>query len=220
MPTKKKTPETLTAEPILDDEIEGAEPAKPADRVRAAKLRAKLRGGLVLNAIDAAWLADYESTRESRADVRASVGASRARRTTFTEEEQEAIGEGDAGAAAAAAGFMVREEGRRLDSLVSVGITALKEACEIQKGMVKLLLERNRDLESAHVSMMLASGKQYVRGVEAEAEITRMKVLAGHEEEEEKQDPISELAAQLFPLLMAKLGGDVPGPEASPEHNK
>jgi hypothetical protein len=224
MPSKKKSkPETLVAESVEfdEEEIEVEEDphrAVPANRVKAAKLRARIRTGRTLSPEEAAWLADYEAAREDRAEARSPLGASRGRKTTFTEEEHEALGVGGGAAAeAAAAGAMVREEGRRLDSLVAVGITALKEACEIQKGMVKMLLERNRDLESAHVQMMLAAGKLHVRAVENEAELVRMRTLADLENDEEKPDPISELASQILPVIIEKLGGgNLPGPEEPP----
>jgi hypothetical protein len=197
--------ETIQAEPVDDPTS-----PNPGNRVRAATLRARQRAGGFLAPEDAAWLADYEEARSRTRDKRDdSLGASRARKVSYTEEEQEAVGSGSSAVAeVAAAGAMVREEGRRYDSLISVGITALRTACDMQSKMVEALLERNRDLESAHVSMMQASGKQYIRSVEAEAELVKIKQEMGGDE---KKDAIAEMAEQLLPFILAKMGGPAGG---------
>ena len=88
-------------------------------------MRLALKHGQMLTPEEAAWLADYDNARQVAADARegSSVGASRAHKVSFTEETREAVGEGSSAVAeVAAAGAMVREEGRRYDSLIAVGI--------------------------------------------------------------------------------------------------
>jgi hypothetical protein len=191
------------------DEVEVLERREPftataANRARASKLRGIARAGGSLSPEDAAWLADYDEARGVTADERQAFGASKARKVSYVEEEQEAVGTGGAAAEMAAAGAMVREEGRRYDSLISVGITALRYANDLQTKMVEQLLERNRNLEEAHVQMMQAAGKQHIRSIEAEAELVRLRTMM---EDPEKKDEIAQLAEQFMPFIMAKLGG-------------
>lgn len=199
-----KKRDTIEAE-VID------EPFAPsaANRVRASKLRAMVKAGGILSPEDAAWLADYDEARGRKADERA-FGASRGKRTTFTEEEHEAVGEGSAAAEMAAAGAMVREEGRRYDSLISVGITALRHANDMQARMNESMLKRAANLEDAHVEMMRVMTKMWVRNAELEAELVRKT----HELEppaDEKKDAITEMAEQMMPFIIAqvteKLGG-------------
>jgi len=204
---KKRLEDDVEAEVVNTSQDRFAPTA--SNRARASQLRAKARAGAFLSPEDAAWLADYDEARGEKADQKQAFGASKARRVSYTEEEQEAVGSGSAAAEMAAAGAMAREEGRRYDSLISVGIMALRAANDMQAKMVEALLERNRNLEEAHVSMMQASGKQYIRSVEAEAELVRLKAAMG--EGEEKKDEISQLAEQflpyIMPLITQKMGG-------------
>jgi len=181
-----------------------------ANRVRAATLRVRLRSGKVLDEADAVWLAQYEDARadvkESRQQAR---GASRAHKVSFTEEEQEAASEGDTAGAAVAAGFMAREEGRRLDSLVSVGMTAMKAAFDMSMQVCGQMAARNLQLERAHVHMMEAYREHFLGRVEAEAEneiLRKAKEMA----ENEDKDGLTQLAEQLLPLIMPQLTGAGP----------
>lgn len=181
----------------------------PANRARASQLRAAIRRGAIPTAADAAWLADYDAERDRVAEGRGSRGASRGRRVSYTEEETEAVGEGSSAVAEmAAAAATSREEGRRLDSLITVGITALREAADMYKSMTSALLERNRDLEAAHVSMVRASSREYLARIEAEGEIARLEKEA---DPDGKKDGIERLAEQLLPFLMPALGIKMPG---------
>lgn len=188
----------------------------PSNRVRASQLRAKAKAGAMLSPEDAAWLADYDQARARTADARDSkenLGASKGRKISYTEEEQESVGVGDSMVAqTAAAGAMVREEGRRLDSLVTVGIAALRESVEVYKTIsttvLTQILDRNKNLEEAHVDMMRAMSKQYLARVEAEGEIARLEKETGGEE---KKDGIAELAEQLMPFFLQAMGGPPSG---------
>ncbi len=134
----------------------------PKARVRAAKLRARARAGLPLSTDEATELHDYESAR--------SMGASKSgsRRVSYTEEEESAqsVGTGSA-AEMAAAGAMVREEGRRLDSILTVGISALQRSNDVYFQMVQALLKRTENFETSQIKMMTAMREHYLGRIEA-----------------------------------------------------
>lgn len=182
-------------------------------RTRASVLRAKVRAGAILAPEDAAWLADYEDERLRVADERA-FGASRGRKESYTLEEHEAVGEGSAAAEMAAAGSMVREEGRRLDSLVSVGISALRLANETYREILSAVMERNQSLEAAHVKMMGIYSSEFMNRVSAESEVERLAKEVEGGGGEDKKDGLTQLADQLLPLILAQMGGNGPaGPK-------
>lgn len=184
------------------------EPFAPTatNRKRASQLRAMARAGAMLSPEDAAWLGDYDEARGVKADER-SMGASRGRKVSYVEEEHEAMGEGSSAVAEmAAAGSMCREEGRRYDSLLTVGIAALRQAVDTYGKMTTMVLERNKNLEEAHIEMMRACAGEYRNRVEAETDLIRVQRENGLHEQEEKKDGIAEMAEQLLPLIMAQMG--------------
>jgi hypothetical protein len=172
----------------------------PANRARAHKLRLQMRANMGLDEADSTWLAGYEEQRAATSEG-ISRGASRGRKVSYTEEEHEAAGEVDA-AAAAAAGAMVREEGRRLDSMIGVSMTAMQKAFDMSMKMCQMMSDRNRELETAHVSMMEAYRSHFLGRVEAEAELEVMKRTA----EEGDKDSLSSLAEMLLPYILPALG--------------
>lgn len=205
--TKQREP--LTPE-IVDRDDEGNDGDDPdplagtaSNRSKATKLRAKARAGAVLTPEEAAWLGDYEAARERVGND--SMGASRGRRIHYTEEENESVGVGSSAVAEmASAGAMSREEGRRYDYLMTIGMTALERSNKAWEKMVETLLERNGQLEHAHVEMMHASAGEYMRRIKTEAAIEQMKtnIEAG----EEKPDMLSQIVEMLAPMMIAKLG--------------
>lgn len=188
----------------VDDVI----PPTPSNRVRASQLRAKIRLGAILSPEDTAWLADYDNDRAKTADSKAaaSIGASRARKVSYTEEEAESMGTG-AAAETAAAAAMSREEGRRYDSLISVGITALRQAVDTYAKMCNHMMDRNAQLETSHVAMMDAIRENYLARVSAEGETERALKAAEDAETAGEKDGIGQLAEQLLPHLLQSLGG-------------
>jgi hypothetical protein len=158
----------------------------------------------MLPAEDAAWLADYEEERGRVQDR----GASRSHKVAYTEESAEAVGTGPA-AEMAAAGMMSREEGRRYDSLIAVGITALRTATDTYEKMCGQLLQRNQQLEEAHVEMMRAYRMTVLARVKSDAEAEAGKIIREAEEKAEATaedaDPITKLAGELLPSLLPLL---------------
>jgi len=165
----------------------------PPERARAYRLRAKLRHGDALEPEDAAWLSDYEKTRDE--------GASASEKITHTEERRIATGTGAAAETAAAAAFE-REAGRREDSLAKIGIEALREACVAYRDMMKELRVRNRDLEEVHLAMLDAVREQY--HARTQAEIDKMQAEAAAEEQ---QDPLTKMAADAGGAILKHMAG-------------
>jgi hypothetical protein len=190
---------TTTVEP---DEVKPPSPSA-SERVKASKLRARVRAGFPLSPEEAAELHDYESARAATAR-----GASASRKVQYTEEESAAIGEGSAAAEAAAAGAMVRAEGQRLDSVLALSITALRTACDQYAGMVQALIKRTENFESAQVRMMNAQTDLIHRVRNAELDRIDAEIAAREAESEEKGgDTISKMAEQLLPMLMPQIMG-------------
>jgi hypothetical protein len=93
---------------------------------------------------------------------------------SYTEEETAAAAEGTGDAAAIAAGAMVaRAEGERLDSILKIGVNALKEAVEAYKAMCgSLLAERQADA-ATHRVLLESLRAHFLDRAEAEAELIR-----------------------------------------------
>jgi hypothetical protein len=199
-------PKTIDIDPNEPSKGKKTSPS-PAQRVRASKLRGRAKAGLPLSPEEAAELHDYESDRAE------AKGASQSRRVSYTEEESAAIGTGSAAAEAAAAGAMVREEGRRLDSVLTVGITALRTACDQYAKMVETMSRRTEKFEETLVKMMTAQTNLIDRVRESEleridAEINAAAIAAEAEQAGEKGgDAISKMVEELLPVFLAKLGG-------------
>lgn len=178
---------------------DGKTPPSPSDRTTAAKLRLKVKVGQPLTLDEAAWLETYEDGQNARAEA---IGASQAKRVSYTEEETQNIGTGEAAMTAVGAATMAREEGRRYDMLLTVGIQALRTATDTYGRMVEQILSRNAQLEKSHVEMMVAMRTHFLARVEAEADAER---LAKEIEGGEEKDGIGKLAEQLLPYLVPGL---------------
>ena len=197
MPKKAPDPPIIEATEVFENPFA----ATPSNRARAHRLRLQMRANMgVLDEADATWLAGYEEERAAASDGMPR-GASRGRRVSYTEEEHEAAGEGDSAAAAAAAGAMVREDGRRLDSMLGVSMTAMQKAFEMSMRMCQMMACRNRELEEAHVSMMEAYRSHFLGRVEAEAELEVIKRTV----EEGDKDGLEKVAEMLLPYILPSL---------------
>lgn len=172
-----------------------------SERVRVSRLRSRAKAGLPLAPEEAVDLHEYEKARAE------STGASRSasRRVSYTEEEQAAEAEGTGlGAEAAAAGAMVREEGRRLDSILQIGVAALQRSNDVYHQMVTALLKRTENFEDSQVKMLTAMREHFLGRVQAEADLMN----AGQEEKEDPtQKMISEMLPMLLPQIMAAMAG-------------
>lgn len=180
----------------------GQDPPTPSERTKAAKLRLALKAGKPISLEDAAWLEQYEQGQQTRAEA---IGASQTRRVEYSEEETQAIGTGDAALAAAGLASATREEGRRLDSMLSVSMTAMSRAFDMSLRMCELMANRNEKLEGAHVRMMEAMRGHYLARVEAEGEADALAKQLEAGEDGEGKDPLGKLAEQLLPFLLPGL---------------
>jgi hypothetical protein len=179
------------------DILQPSDPENPSSRARASYIRRKVKAGSA-KPEEIAWLGEFEQKKEP-----GSRGASAHRRVTFTEEESAATGEGDATVAqVAAAAAMVREEGRREDSLADKGMQAFERANIWLEKLLAFAFQRMQVLEDSHLEMWSKHRDSRIREVDAEIELN--KALA---EQDGKPDAITELATQLGPVLIAQLGG-------------
>lgn len=144
-----------------------------AARSKAYKLRAKVRGGGILLPSEEDWFRAYEKAQRARGAP--DIGASASEKVIHVEERHAAIGTGDAAAHAAAAGAMVKEEGKRLDSLIaqstaamSAGMTAMQRACELHEAMAEnMLADRQADREEMR-TLMASIRTHYLARIDAE----------------------------------------------------
>lgn len=175
-----------------------------SERVKASKIRAQIKTGQQINSDDAAWFADYVQAREDTAKAR---GASQSRKVTYSEEEASAVGEGDGVAAAAAAGAMVKEEGQRLDSIISLSMASMKEANELLMTMTRSMMKRTEHFEITLVNMMNAQANLVTAHRENALRAVDAEIRAMEAEKGAGEDGLSKLATELLPLLIEQMGG-------------
>lgn len=178
----------------------------PAKRVKIAKLRGRAKAGLPLAPEEAAEVLEYDRERELAAEARGS-SKSASRKVSYTEEESAAQAEGTGAAAeVAAAGAMVKEEGRRLDSILTVGIAALQRSNEVYFQMVTSMMGRMEKAETAQLKMMEAVRQNFLGRVEAEGDLVRAEADRDAAESADKNDdPITKMAGELLPMLLPQL---------------
>jgi len=174
------------------DIIPPNDPNNPAARQRAYRIRRKITAGKPVEPEDAAWLHDYERAQ--------SKGASASRRVSYTEEEHAAVGTGSAAEVAASAA-MVREEGRREDSLADKGMEAMERANDRLEKLVDFMMGRMQVLEDSHLDMWAKHRESRMREVDAEVALLEAQAAA-----EGKDDDLAKTAAELLPMLLKQLG--------------
>jgi len=174
------------------DILQPSDPENPSARTRASYIRKKVKAGTA-KPEEIAWLGEFEQKKSAGAR-----GASASRRVSYTEEEHAAVGEGDATVAqVAAASAMVREEGRREDSLADRGIKALERAFDRQEKLVDFMMSRMKVLEDSHLEMWAAHRDSRLREVDAE-----IALIKKESEEDDKPDQISEMVAEILPEVI------------------
>lgn len=173
----------------------------PTERVRASRIRAAVKAGTEVDSEDAAWFADYEAAREVTAQSR---GASQSRKVSYTEEESQAVGEGDAAASAAVHGAMVTAEGQRLDHIIALSMASLKDANELLMTMTRNMMKRTEGFEQTLINMMNAQAalvnqhrENALRATEAE-----IRAIEAESERGEEKDEINEAVKELLPALL------------------
>lgn len=175
-----------------------------SERTKASKIRAKIKLGVELDSDEAAWIADYEAAREATA----ARGASQSKKISYTEEEHQAVGEGESAAVAAAAGAaMVTAEGNRLDSIIALTMTSLRQANDLLLTMTTQMMKRTEGFEETLIKMMNAQVKLVDQHREnalraTSAEIRAMEAEAGQEPE---KDEINEMLKEILPAVMAQI---------------
>jgi hypothetical protein len=179
------------------DILQPNDPENPSSRARASYIRKKVKAGTA-KPEEIAWLGEFEGKKSE-----GSRGASAHRKVTFTEEESAAMGEGDATVAqVAAAAAMVREEGRREDSLADKGMAAFERANAWLEKLVGFAMARMQVLEDAHLEMWAKHRDSRIREVDAEIEL--MKAEAANEADD-KPDQITAMAQELLPELLKQM---------------
>lgn len=186
----------------------------PADRARAVRLRTKVKAGAPLEPDQIAWLDDYE---EAMRDTRETRGASAARSVKYEETESAAVGVGESAAAVAAAAAMVREEGRREDSLEKLKQDGMTRAFDMCMRMCEGMMKRTEALEKVHVTLLTSWRDNFLDRTQLEADVIVKDAEAAAEAiaKEEGGDSMSKLADSLLPMLMAKMMGMAP-PNGTP----
>jgi hypothetical protein len=164
----------------------------PADRSRAYRLRSALKSGQEIEPDDDEWLNDY--TAKANASTQPSRAAKASKVMHYEEHAAEATGDG--AATALAAGSWAREEGRRIDSLISVGLGAMQNACNMYHQMCVDLMHRTAQSEKAQTELMLSIREHYLARTQAEtdamiaqrqAAFDRAEAMREHEPDEENQ---------------------------------
>lgn len=187
--------------------------ATSADRSKAYKLRAKLKGGLILLPSEEDWLRDYEA--QLRAKGSPDFGASASEKVIHVEERHAAVGTGEAASHAAAAGAMVREEGKRLDALIaqatasmSAGMTAMQRACELHQAMAENMLA-DRMADRAEMRTLMGSIREhYLARVSAEGAAAAEAAKSANE-----GDPMTQILQMVQELRALSTGA---GPRVVP----
>jgi hypothetical protein len=196
--------------------IETGKPPSTGQRNRAARLRHAVDQHETVTPDDLAWLLDYEQKQQARMDkirnAATSAGGTKKRKVMHVEEEEERVGIGDAAIAAAAAAAESREEGRRLDTLLSLGHQAMLGAVDAYKSMAAQLLQRNHELERAHVRMMETIRVHYLARVDAEGAAAELERELDAKPEEEKKGALEKMADELLPVLLPAIMSNITAP--------
>jgi len=175
------------------------------------RIRGKIRAHGSVPAGDRTWLLAYEKTNaENRGDYGRSKSGSRKTVSFHTEEETATEAEGSGAAAATAAGMMVREEGRMLNTIVDRGINALVEAVKTYRSITLSLMEERKQDAMVQRSLIESVRGHYVARAEAEGDIVRMK--AEIEAAKLLGDDSSPLETAALEAILGKLmnGGSIP----------
>jgi hypothetical protein len=138
----------------------------PADRSRAYRLRSALKSGQEIEPDDDEWLNEY--TAKANASTQPSRAAKASKVMHYEEHAAEATGDG--AATALAAGSWAREEGRRIDSLIAVGLGAMQNACNIYHQICVDLMNRTAMSEKAQLDLTLSIREHYLARTQAETD--------------------------------------------------
>lgn len=206
----RKPPRNVSRNVSEPEEPEEPNPSNSAHRTRACKLRAARRTGVTMMPSDVAWLTAYEEEQDRRraGGGPADFGASQSERIVHVEERKAAVGLGEAAAAAAVSGAMVREEGRRIDTLLQTAVNALELAMKMYHQMAAQILERNQQLEEVHLSMLDSVREHFIARTTAEGEV----IKAGNTNESE-QKQVMDMIQMMMQMGAARNGAPKVAPK-------
>jgi hypothetical protein len=174
------------------------------------RLRAKVRVHAPVSPEDAAWLGDYEREGADRRGESSGTSRAASRKVSYTEEETaaEAYGTGSAAAVAAAAALS-REEGRRLDSIIDRGISALQRACDAWEKMTGALLKERQADAQTHRALLESLRSHFLARSEAEGAL--IKAEAEQAAAASNENSIEDMATKaLLDRLMKSAGASEP----------
>ena len=169
------------------------EPVTHAERSKANRIRLKAKQFQELTTDEKLWIEAYEARTKGGAAAQ-DVGASQAasRKVTFTEEETAAtsVGTGDAAATAASAAMgaalVVREEGKRLDSVLALAMNIMSRAVDTYEKMARQMLSEREQDGKLQRTLLETVRTQYLARAEAEAELIQAE--AEHQAEAQSND--------------------------------
>jgi hypothetical protein len=194
--------------------METPNPSVPAHKQKAYRIRRQVENGSPVTSEDAEWFAHYEDAIRRKAEERVvnpdgSMGASKNRKVSYTEEESQAVGMGEA-AAIAASSALAREEGKRLDNLMDRAITAMEKgngfmekACVMFSKMTEHCLAQSKTMMDTHIQILDSLREHHIARTEAESEL----VAAGLAE---PPDETNDIAGDLVKGVLQGLGVNVP----------
>lgn len=193
---------------------------------RAGRIRLRLKAKQRVSTADLTWLTEYEKTRGNNGHGNNGNAhgrsAQKSRRVSYTEEETQAAAEGTGSAAdIAAAALATRAEGERLDSILKIGVNALKEAVEAYKSMAAALLEERQADAQTHRALLESLRTHFLERTEAEAELIRVQAEneAAAASAENGESAIERLAVDLLAKRALKAADEAeltPGNSARP----
>lgn len=174
-----------------------------SDRARAQRLRTRLQAGLEIDADDAAWVEAYDARPGKRGPQ---FAASRKTRLVHhVEESDESVVAGQSAASWAASAAFAREDGRRLDSIVDRGITALCRAVDTYEKMTLALLRERQADAVLHRALLESVRTHYLERTEAEAALIRAESAPAEPDETSGVE-----SAIVQALIKNGFGGDKP----------
>lgn len=199
--------------------METPNPSVPAHKQKAYRIRKMVENGNPITSEDSEWFANYEEAIRRNAEAKVinadgSVGASRNRKVSYTEEESAAIGMGEA-ATIAASSALAREEGKRLDNLMDRSITAMEKgnafmekACMMFSKMTEHCLAQSKTMMDTHVQILDSLREHHIARTAAEAELTAAGLT-------DPPDETNDMAADLIRGVLSGMGVRVPGVEGA-----
>ncbi len=203
--------------------METPDPSIAAHKQKSYRIRKQVENGTPISSEEAEWFAAYEDRIRRNAEAKVvnpdgSIGASRNRKVSYTEEDSQAIGMGEA-AAIAASSALAREEGKRLDNLMDRAISSMErgnnfmeKACMMFSKMTEHCLNQSKTMMDTHISILDSLREHHIARTAAESEL----VAAGLAE---KSDETDNLAEDMIRGVLSGMGIKVPGsiPQGDPE---